>query len=187
MRHTKTIDIWELIEFLRTRAAPISDPVFGPGYRAAARLRDGLLLPCVTFRNPDATVDLALRRFDETRGNTDLDPSVGYRAVATSFITRGSSVSADEIAAVEPSSFAIPESVLREALSRGETSMGWTSFVGEMRDGKRFWFGTSWSADFFEMPDGYSGTDLVKVFPGQSLEGRCYCERPAFECFIENL
>jgi hypothetical protein len=65
------------------------------------------------------------------------------------------------IARVEPSRFAIPLSLLKQVL--GETTMGWTGFVLEMRDGKLLPFGTTFLAEFFSIPEAYSFEDAVVV------------------------
>lgn len=41
--------------------------------------------------------------------------------------------------------------------------MAWTGFVFEMNDGKYFAMGTSFLADFFDLPEGYAFSDVVAV------------------------
>jgi hypothetical protein len=57
--------------------------------------------------------------------------------------------------------FAIPLALLKKV--EGETTMAWTGFVFEMRDGKLFSYGTSFGVEFFGLPDGYGFDDVVAV------------------------
>jgi hypothetical protein len=41
--------------------------------------------------------------------------------------------------------------------------MAWTGFVLEMTDGRRFAYGTTFSTEFFDLPEGYAFTDVAKV------------------------
>lgn len=172
------------------RFAPINDGLTGNVYRCAARLTDGLFLPCVAVRSSEPNVDLALRRFEETRADAALpvherrfSARMQYRDVVRSFITSGSSVDWYLISSLEPSDFALDPERLGEI--RGETSMGWTRFVCVMRDGSEFAFGTPWNIEFFFMPPGYTARDVVRILPDEARGEPVYKDRPFFTCYLE--
>lgn len=52
----------DISAFLKNTIEPLENDSFGKGYRASVQLVDGLFLPCVVFRNPHYTVELAARR-----------------------------------------------------------------------------------------------------------------------------
>jgi hypothetical protein len=185
----------ELANFLKTSIEPLTDQIYGNRYRAAARLIDGTYLPCVVFQSRKAQVDLALRRFDQLR-----DQSEQYRAVVEVFAAGGSRVSDYEIKVVEPSPFAWPFEILRTI--HGETVMSWTAFVVEMKDGTKHSYGSSFRFEFFDLPDGYSHADIAKIHSGmvysQDLGLRDFSmelqkeiqphrEKPFFTCYLKEL
>ena len=184
---TSRADLDEIAKWLAEQVQPAKDDIFGPGYRAAAYLTDGTFLPCVNFRNPERTVDLAIRRFDQTRNDASLHDSVNYRSIVKSFTTSGSRLSPWDIARVEKSRFAVPAPLRDSVYSAGETRMSWISFVGKMDDGTEHWFGSAFHVEFFEMPIDYSGEQLIEVFPHRQNEGKCYRDLPFFECFLDGL
>src|SRR5690606_28422689 len=99
-------------------------------YRCAATLKDGTFLPCVLVRGATAEVELAIRRFDETRDNGVTHPrriTGHYPLIVASLLAKGNHVSAHAVARVEVSPFAIPAARMLEV--RGETRMGWTAFA----------------------------------------------------------
>lgn len=172
------------------RVIPINDGTTGNVYRCAARLIDGLFLPCVAVRSSEPTVDLALRRFEETRADAALPArqrrfgsGMTYRDIVRSLTTTGSSIDWYQIASLEPSDFAIAPERLREI--KGETSMGWTRFVCVMQDGCEFSFGTSWNIEFFHMPAGYTAHDVVRILPDEARGEPVYKDRPFFTCYLE--
>jgi hypothetical protein len=66
--------------------------------------------------------------------------------------------------------------------------MNWTQFVGIMRDGKMFNFGTSGSREFFEFPEGYTNADLADIKMHNLIEGEAvYQERSYFNLYMEGL
>jgi len=191
----RRINSKDMAAFLRTNIEPLEDRIFGKRYRAAARLLDETYLPCVVFQSRLLTVDLAIRRFDELRS----DPSQ-YRMVVESFVSKGSHAADYEIKAIEPSPFAWPLEFLKKI--HGETVMSWTAFVVEMKDGVMFSFGTTFSFEFFELPEGYAYTDIARIHSGMlhsqeqglipfstnSMNGiRIYREKPFFTCFLDHL
>lgn len=150
-----------LLEFMRSGIEPIRDSTYGDGYRCSAYLSDGTFLPCVMLRNSDPITKLALRRFEEEKKGKGIFRKNGYKAIVKHFLTSGNCVSAYDIARVEASKYAIPPTLLSQI--HGETSMSWTGFVLEMRDGKHIAFGTTFSFEFFNMPEPYSFADVVAV------------------------
>ena len=64
--------------------------------------------------------------------------------------------------------------------------MSWTQFVAVMNDGKEFAFGTTYYFDFFDMPEGYSGTDVARIIShGEGTP--TYRERPFFNLYVTGL
>lgn len=166
-------------------------PNGGPAYRCAAVLNDGLHLPCVLLVGLESVVSLARRRFEETRADARLPESkrkfgygMQYEDIVRSFVASGNRVNSFDIAGLERSRFAIPLARLREV--RGETRMSWSQFAAVLRDGHECAFGTSFLMEFFQMPEGYSGDDIVEIIShkaGQPL----HRERPYFTCYVDGL
>jgi hypothetical protein len=183
----------DLAAYARTSAAPIRDSLDRTTYRCAAYLKDGLYLPCVVLASAEVQVDLAIRRFEETieenrpRGLLGRTKSRGltYRDIVGTFVIKGNRLNHYDIDRLEPSPFAIPLERLAEV--HGETSMAWTQFSAVMRDGSKFSFGTTFLMEFFQMPSGYSGQEVVQVISHERTEGELYRERPFFTCFVEGL
>ena len=123
------------------------------------------------------------------------------RMVVASFVAGGSSCIAwYHIKSVQESPFAWPLSTLN--MIHGETTMGWSAFVAEMRDGTLHPYGTSFSTEFFELPSGYSAKDIVNIHSGMtyaastglqkfsrdSLEANPPLrEKPYFTCYLNGL
>jgi hypothetical protein len=149
----------ELSQFLRDNVEPVKDPIRGNRYRAAAHLIDGTYLPCVVFESTQARVELALRRFSELAKN-----DAKYRTVVESFVARGSHIADYYVSDVEVSPFAWPVELLRNI--HGETIMSWTAFVAEMKDGTMYSYGTPFNMEFFDLPHGYSHTDISTIHSG---------------------
>jgi len=150
--------------YLKSGVQPWTDSIYGDGYRCSAYLKDGTFLPCVVLRKSGATVELALRRFEDERRGKGIFRSNGadaYRSIVRTFVVGGNRVNSYDLETVESSRFAIPLSLLRQI--EGETTMGWTGFVFEMNDGRHFAYGTSFSLEFFNLPDGYEFTDVARV------------------------
>ena len=152
-----------LFEFIRSGIEPIRDSTYGDSYRCSVYLTDGTYLPCVMLRNGDPITELALRRFeDEKKGRGIFGKKDDqYKTIVKHFLTSGNRVNAYDIARVEPSKYAIPLTLLSQI--HGETTMSWTGFVLEMRDGKHIAFGTTFLFEFFSMPEPYSFGDVVAV------------------------
>jgi len=172
-------------------------------------LKDGTYLPCVIFRNPSTIVKLAVRRFkEESKGNGIFNKAsgIGYYNIVKSFVTNGNRINEYDIERVEKSKYAYPLAIQKQIT--GETTMGWTGFAAKMKDGKVFGFGTSFTFEFFSMPEGYSVEDIVEIInhsyvlktgelrshrqgpltrPEEYKDAVVYRERPYFDCFIDNL
>ncbi len=151
-----------ILDYLKSSVEPIPDPAYGNGYRCCAYLTDGTYLPCVMLRESRRVVNLALRRFEQEKtGKGVFRIANPYETIVQTFVASGNRVNHYDIARVEPSRYAIPPNLLKQI--HGETSMSWTGFVLEMRDGKLVAFGTTFSMEFFDIPDGYSFSDVVIV------------------------
>ena len=105
--------------------------------------------------------------------------------VVESFVASGSCIADYHIVRIEASPFAWPLGTLQRI--RGETSMGWTAFVVEMNDGKRFDYGTPFSVEFFDLPDGYGFRDIKEIHSGKVHSTTdCFREKPFFTCYLND-
>jgi hypothetical protein len=186
------MSIEQIVNYLKSNIEPIPNYDQAPLYRCAAYLTDGTYLPCVAFQSASRYVDLAMKRFDESRPKffklKSSDNQLGYRGIVQTFVTSGNCINDYDIHKVEKSPYAIPLERLKEI--KGETSMGWTGFDVLMNDGKIFSFGTSFYNEFFNMPQGYSAIDIRKIIPhsvGQKSNVLTYREKPFFCCYTRYL
>jgi hypothetical protein len=76
-------------------------------------------------------------------------------------VASGNRINDYDVVDAAPSRFAPPLALLKQI--HGETTMAWTGWVFEMRDGRMFPYGSSFSMKFFQLPDGYSFDDVAKV------------------------
>ena len=87
------------------------------------------------------------------------------------------------------SPFAIPSARGREI--GGETAMGWTEFYAAMCDGREFRFGTTFLTEFFDMPEGYTASDVVRNLPAvrgaQPRAEKLYQREAVFYLFCRRL
>src|SRR5690348_13351107 len=147
-------------------------------YRLAGTLTDGTPLPCIVVESASLTVDLAMKRFEQTK--TSDDPHMGYRAIVRTFVTRGDTVNEYDLRELSISLYAIPLSRMREI--KGETSMSWTEFYAIMTNGKEFRFGTRFLTECFDMPLGYSAADIATTLPAvrgeQPRQADIFREKP---------
>ena len=185
---------------------PLEDSIYGNRYRCAVTLNDGTFLPCVVLQSKQRIVELAKRRIEqELNGTGILSGSDPYGQIVASFTTAGNRVNDYEIANAEESIFSLPLSLMRQI--HGETTMGWTGWVLEMNDGQLFSFGSSYSMEFFQLPDNYSFGDVTNVhnhsYTGKSNElssleqgsrlptnydtKQVYRERMYFTCAIDGI
>jgi len=149
----------DVAQFVRESIDPLDDPIYGKRYRAAAYLLDGTYLPCVVFQSQAMQLALFHRRMKQLRWT----PSQKKPVIAI-FVAGESRVAYYQLKSVEKSPFAWPSAILQ--MIHGETTMGWTAFVAEMRDGTMHSYGTSFSFEFFDLPEGYSYGDIVKIHSG---------------------
>lgn len=136
------------------------------------------------------------------------DQKKSYQQIVRHFVTSGSSVDNHYIQSVDPSPFALPPEVMSQI--EGETMMSWTGWVFEMTDGSVFSYGSTYSFDFFELPEGYNFRDVAKVHNHSYVnaegnlvsidedrtgyikkrnaddQARVYRERPYFICFVDS-
>ena len=182
------------------------DSIYGTSYRGAAILKDGTEIPCLIFKSKEKIVNLAKRRIkEELNGNGCLGGDDPFGQIVTVFAAGGNRVNDYDISKVIPSKYAIPDS-LRSKI-RGETFMGWTGWGFEMNDGKLFQFGSSFSFDYFDMPEGYEFSDVKTVHNHSYLNGagelcklrqgafppeeykreNVYREKVSFECAIDGI
>lgn len=185
----------ELLRFLETQVEPLHHEVYGKRYRAAVYLKDGTYLPCVVFQSRGRQIELACRRINEIRGCPEQ-----YRFVVAQFVSNDCRLADDAIDRAELSPFAWPVPLLESI--QGETALGWTAFVVEMDDGRRFSYGTSFGDEFFDLPEGYSYSNIRTIHRGmiQTEDGRtvpfnwpllsqlnCRRERQYFTCYLDEL
>lgn len=208
-RYMKQLGEEEIIKFLKENVEPLPSQSEGDGYRAAVYLVDGTYLPCVIFRGSKAIVEFAMRRFKEEQNKKSIfNAKHGYYDIVKSFVAQGNCINAYDIAKVEKSKYALPLPTLHKI--HGETFMSWTGFVARMKDGKLFAFGTSFSFEFFAMPEGYAVEDIAEIINHSYLSEsgemksyhadtfdlnrenpvidiRTFRERPYFECYLDLL
>lgn len=141
---------------------PIQDNIYGPRYRCSLTLKDGTVLPCAVIHSKRKLVELAKRRItEEMSGRGRIGGDDPYGQIVSSFVAGGNRINDYDVTSADVSRFAPPLSLLRQI--HGETTMGWTGWVFEMLDGKMFSYGSSFSMDFFQLPEGYSFSDVNRV------------------------
>ena len=65
-----------------------------------------------------------------------------YGEILKTFVAGGNRVNDYDVASTRPSKYAIPSALLNQI--RGETTMGWTGWVFEMKDGALFQYGSGY-------------------------------------------
>ena len=199
----------EKIKFLRENIEPISDQIYGDGFRASAYLTDGTYIPCVRFRNTEPITELAIRRFDEERKGKSIfhkSSGFGYKDIVQNFLINKNQIWENDIDQIEKSPFAFSKEILGKI--RGETTMSWTGFCVKMNDGKVYGYGSRYLFDFFQMPKGYVASDIEEIlnhsyisnngnlekhkvpfmdWPSDYDKDAVYRERPFFDCYIKGL
>lgn len=142
------------------------DGTEGGTCRCSVTLSDGLELPCVVLKQAAPRVASAITRLEEERAGNGIVsvPGDSYIATVLAFTALDSQISPHQIAEVKPSPFAIPWALMNRI--DGETLMGWTAWVFEMADGALFPYATSFSCEFFGLPEGYTFADVAKVHSG---------------------
>jgi hypothetical protein len=154
----------------------------------------------------DKLIELAKRRIkEEMSGHGKIDGPDPYGQILSSFVARGNCVNDYDVASITPSRHAIPLPLLKQI--HGETTMAWTGWVFEMKDGRYFAYGSSFLMEFFDLPEGYDFDDVVKVhnhsflspdgelvslerggrLPTKYSPENIFRERVFFTCYIEGL
>lgn len=152
----------EFFQKIIASVEPLPDPIYGPRYRCALTLKDGTNLPCAVLQSRAKLVELAKRRLkEESSWKKRLSADDSYARVLSSFLSAHNRVADYEVAACGPSKFAPPVALGRQI--RGETTMGWTGWVFEMKDGRMFAYGSSYHMEFLDLPEGYGFGDVAKV------------------------
>jgi hypothetical protein len=197
----------KIISYLKENITPLNRSSYGPGYRASVYLTDGTFLPCVMFRSARPVVELAMRRFKEEQFGRSIfskSSGLGYAEIVKNFVAKGNRLNYYDIAEVQKSRFAFAFEVLRQV--NGETTMGWTAFVARFKDGRCLGFGTRWSNEFFDLPEGYEADQIVEIISNsyllptgeivhhRSLDPKLTIaqlgvnrEKPFFECYLDGL
>jgi hypothetical protein len=192
----------EIIE----KVKPISDSIYGSIYRCSLTLKDGTAIPCATLQSKTKLVELAKRRIkEEMAGKGRIGGPDPYGQIVSSFAAQGNNINDYDVASVAPSRFVPPLILLKQI--HGETCMGWTGWVFEMKDGKLFAYGSSFHFEFLDLPEGYSFDDVAKVHnhsylssggeiinlqqgalpPKDYAREKTFRERIFFTCFIEGI
>jgi len=141
---------------------PIPDSIYGPRYRCALALKDGTQIPCAVLQSKTKQVELAKRRIkEEMSGGGRIGGHDPYGQIISVFAASGNRVNDYDVASVSVSLYAPPLTLLQQI--HGETTMGWTGWVFEMKDGKLFAYGSSFTMEFFDLPAGYTFGDVTKV------------------------
>lgn len=198
----------EKVEYLK---ANISADIYGDGnksYRAAARMTDGTFLPCVQFSNPNPRIEHVFDRLKAALNGRIIDDNLQLSDVLVpiQIAMINNNIQHWEIACIEPSPFAFPPEVFQKIY--GETTMGWTGFATRMLDDKYFGFGSRGGFEFFDMPEGYSPSDIIEIVnhayvlktgelrhhqraflnnPPDYDNAVVHLSRPYFECFMEGI
>ena len=154
--------IKSFVEQVVGRVEPIEDRFYGRRYRCSLTLKDGTFIPCAVIQSKSRLIDLAKRRITEEMGGAGIlrgeDP---YGQIVASFVTNSNRIADYHVQSASESKFAIPLPLLREI--HGETTMGWTGWVFRMTDGGVFSYGSTFSMEFFQLPEGYEFSDVEEV------------------------
>jgi len=185
---------------------PIQHPVYGPLYRCSLTLVDGTQIPCAALQSKNKIVQLAKQRIEEETTSLGMVGGLDspHQSLAA-FVVYGNNINDYDVLSVSLSRFAPPISLLKQI--HGETCMGWTGWVFEMKDGKFFSYGTNFVMEFFNLPDGYLFDDVARVHnhsyvsadgvlrtlqpghrpPDEYQKVKIIRERPFFTCYIDDI
>ena len=185
---------------------PLPDSIYGPRYRCALTLKDGTQLPCAVLQSKTKLIELAKRRVkEEMSGKGKIGGPDPYGQILSVFVAGGNRVNEYDVASASVSKYAPPLALLNQI--HGETTMGWTGWVFEMKDGRLFQYGSGYCIEFFQLPEGYSFDDVVKVQnhsflskdgalvslergglpPADYNRERLFRERVFFTCYIDGI
>jgi hypothetical protein len=154
--------LYDWVKAITDTVAPLDDSTYGPRYRCCLTLKDGTFLPCAVLQPKQRIVDLAKRRIrEEFEGRGFFGGDDPYGQIVSTFVAGGNRISDYEVLSAGKSRHAIPLSLLSQI--HGETTMGWTGWVFCMKDGRLFSYGSSFSFEFFQLPEGYDFSDVEEV------------------------
>jgi hypothetical protein len=155
-------DMDKRFQDILSNVEPLPDSIHGPRYRCALTLNDGTHIPCAILQSKAKLIELAKRRIkEEMSGSGRIGGPDPYGQVLSAFVAGGNRVNDYDVASASPSRYAPPLTLLRQI--HGETTMAWTGWVFEMKDGNRFAYGSSFTMEFFDLPQGYSFDNVTKV------------------------
>lgn len=197
----------EIVSFLKNNIEPIIVSDGELVYRASAYLLDGLLLPCVVFRNSQkAYVKM------EDNLKQSIKRSFFGKKIRETYIhylltlNKQNTINIIDISKVEKSKYSLPAHLLKRFDSTDFFLAD--GFVGIMSDGTTIGFGSNSNYCFLDMPDGYTADDIVEVkenhyvlTSGQVVERFrdsldntelykdtvTYANRPYFTCYLNDL
>jgi hypothetical protein len=118
---------------------------------ASAVMKDGSVHPCVEFIGRGAAKHLFLA-----------EPGSPW------------TIKVEDIKSVKQSPYQLPPKFASVLHRYGETSMGQTSFVLTMKDGKRFNYVNTKCLDFVNYPEGYSADDIAGIEWGGLFDSNFY-------------
>lgn len=177
-----------IIDFLKKNIKPLEDNIYGKKYQATVTLNGNLVIPCVQFLNTKKITDLAIKRFEEERKKKGIlkyskNP---YNEIVRHFLTKQNVITSNEIIQLKKSRNAFPLELFKKI--HGETLMSWTGFVLRMSDGNYFNFGTTFSFDFFELPDNYEFSDVTEIINHSYIDesGKIQNYRKSWKSAFEN-
>ncbi len=152
----------EWIKEIIAKVEPLPDSIYGPRYRCALTLKDGTFIPCAVLQSKKHITELAKRRIKQEMSGTGIiggpDP---YGQIVSNFAARGNRINDYDVKSSSLSKFAPPIALAYQI--HGETTMGWTGWVFEMKDGKHFPYGSSFNMEFLDLPEGYAFDDVLTV------------------------
>jgi len=158
--HNRTMD--KQFQDVLARVEPISDSIFGPRYRCELTLKDGTCIPCAVLQSKSKRIELAKRRIaEEMTGKGKIGGPDPFGQLLAVLVASGNRISSFAVASAIPSRFAPSLTLMRRI--EGETTMGWTGWVFEMKDGKLFSYGSGFGMEFLNLPEGYEFDDVLKV------------------------
>jgi hypothetical protein len=154
--------MYEWVKNITSAVEPIYDSTYGPRYRCSLTLKDGTFLPSAVIQSRQRLVDLAKRRIkEEMQGQGRIGGEDPYGQIISTFVAKGNRINDYEVLSAAESIYAIPLPL--QSLIEGETVKGWTCWVFRMTDGRLFSYGSSFSMEFFQLPDGYEFSDVEEV------------------------
>ena len=187
----KEEDRERIVNWLKREIEPISDFDGNPEYPCAVILQDDTIMECAVIKSKEVKLHCAIGRvldadLTEIDRTSEWTPLNKIDLIMEALVTNNNSINSYNIKSVFKSKFAIPQSIQQQIT--GETRMSWTQFTGEMDDGNKFNFGTSYHRTFFNMPSGYTSQNLKRIEMHKQIDNqKIYRERSFFEIFIEHL